>query len=89
LETAEAKTNRIVAAELARLRRTVDDLATRQRSDPTKLALGVRLRQETTLSLKQIAERLRLGKSKGARANLHKFMNRSGAGGSQPQFDFR
>jgi len=40
-------------------------------------------------TVKQIAERLRLGKPKGARTNLHKFMNRSGAGGSQPQFDFQ
>jgi hypothetical protein len=38
-------------------------------------------------TVKQVAERLRLGKPKGARTNLHKFMNRSGAGGSQPQFD--
>jgi hypothetical protein len=30
---------------------------------------------ETTLSVKQIAERLHLGKLKGARTNLHKFMN--------------
>ena len=84
LETAEAKAGRIVAEELARLHWTVDDLAARQKSDPTKLALAARLRQETTLSVKQIAERLRLGKPKGARTNLHKFMNRSGAGVSPP-----
>ena len=75
--------------ELARLRWAVDDLAARQRSDPRELALAARLRQETTLSVKQIAERLRLGKAKGARTNLHEFMNRSGAGGLQPRFDFR
>jgi len=33
------------------------------------------LRQETTLSVNQIAERLHLGKPKGARTNLHKYMN--------------
>jgi hypothetical protein len=60
-----------------------------QKSDPTKLALAARLRQDTTLSVRQIAERLRLGKPKGARTNRHKFMNRSGAGGSRPQFDSR
>jgi predicted ABC-type ATPase len=78
-----------VGEELARLRWAVDDLAARQRSDPRELALAARLRQETTLSVKQIAERLRLGKAKGARTNLHKFMNRSGAGGSQREFDFQ
>jgi hypothetical protein len=41
-----------------------------------KLRLAARLRQETTLSVKQITERLHLGKPKGARTSLHKFMNR-------------
>jgi hypothetical protein len=50
-----------------------DSLAARQKSDPTKLAPGACLRQQTTLSVKQIAERLRLGKPKGARTNLHAF----------------
>jgi len=88
LETAEAKADRIVAEELARRRWTVADLASRQKSDPTKLALAARLRQETTLSVKQIAERLRLGKPKGARTNLHKFMNRSETRSPQIQLDF-
>src|SRR5271157_3946925 len=69
-ETAEAKADRIVAAELARRRWALDDLAARQKSDPTNLALAARLRQETTLSVKRIAEGLRLGKPKGARTNL-------------------
>jgi REP element-mobilizing transposase RayT len=74
-ETAEAKAERIVAEELARLRWTPHDLATQQKSHPLKLALAARLRRETTLSVKQIAQRLHLGKPKGARSNLHKFMN--------------
>jgi hypothetical protein len=53
------------------------DLAARQKSHPTKLVLAARLRQETTLSVKQRAERLHLGKPKGARTNLHRFMNSS------------
>jgi hypothetical protein len=57
---------------------TQSDLASHQKS-PLKLALAARLRQETTLSVKQIAERLHLGKPKGARTNLHKFMNNSPA----------
>ena len=52
LETAEAKADRIVAEDLARLRWTQDDLVTRQKSHPEKLALAARLRQETTLSVK-------------------------------------
>jgi hypothetical protein len=89
LETAEAKADRIVAEELARLRWTRDDLAARQKSDPAKLALAARLRQETTLSLKQIAERVGLGKPKDARTNLHKFMNRSQTVSPQPQLDLQ
>ena len=89
LEAAQAKANRIVTEELARLRWTLDNLAARPKSDPTKLALAARLRQETTLSVKQIAERLQLGKPKGARTNLHKFMNRSETGSPQTQLDFQ
>ena len=37
--------------------------------------IAARLRQETTLSIKQIAERLHLGKPKGAKTNLHKRLN--------------
>ena len=87
LETAEAKADRIVTEELARLRWTYDDLVGRQKSHPMKLALAARLRQETTLSVKQIAERLHLGKPKGARSNLHKFMNDSQTDGPQIQLE--
>jgi len=89
LETAEAKADRIVAEELTRLRWTRDDLAAHQKSDPRKLALAARLRQETTLSLEQIAERVGLRKPKGARTNLHKFMNRSETASPQPQLDLQ
>lgn len=74
LETAQAKADRIVAEELARLKWTETDLASRSKTDSVKLALAARLRKETTLSVKEIAERLPLGKPKGARTNLHKFM---------------
>ena len=85
LETAEAKAERIIAEELARRCWTGSDLVARQRSHPAKLALAARLRQETRLSAKQIAERLPLGQPKGARTNLHKFMNGSTADSSQIQ----
>ena len=87
LETAEAKAEGIVAEELARLGWTQGDLAAQQKSHPVKLALAARLRQETTLSVKQIAERLYLGRPKGARTNLHKFINNSQAETAQIQFD--
>lgn len=89
LETAEAKAERILAEELARLQWTRNDLATQRKSHPVKLALAARLRQETTLSVKQIAERLHLGKPKGARTNLHKFMNNSRADAPQIQLDIQ
>ena len=57
----------------------------RPKSDSLKLALAARLRQQTTLSAKQIAERLHLGKPKGARSNLHKFMNNSPTDDGQAQ----
>jgi hypothetical protein len=83
LETAEARANRIVLEELARLHWSQNDLQAQSKSHPKKLALAARLRQETTLSVKQIAERVHLGKPKGARNNLHKFMN--GAAMQAPQ----
>jgi len=73
-ESAEAKAERIMAAELKRLGWTETDLATRRKSDPMKLAMATRLRKETTLSLKAIAKRVQLGTAKGANTNLHKWM---------------
>ena len=87
LETAEAKAERMITEELARLCWTEKDLLARQRSHPSKLALAARLRQETTLSVKQIAERLHLGEPKGARTNLHQFMSGGAADGSQIALD--
>ena len=87
LETAVAKAERIIAQELARLQWTPQDLAGRQKGDPAKLALAARLRQETTLSVKQIAERLHLGKPKGARTTLHKFLNRPPSDAAQSSLD--
>src|SRR5438445_2048230 len=75
-ETAEAKAERLlISKELGRLQWNQQDPAARSKSDPRKLATAVRLRQETTLSIKQIAERLHLGKPKGAKTNLHKRLN--------------
>lgn len=58
-------------------------LAPRAKSHPAKLALAARLRRETTLSVKEITGRLNLGKPKGARTNLHGYLNHTQPAGSQ------
>ncbi len=85
LETAEAKADRLIAEELARLQWTRDDLAAQRKNHPFKLAIAARLRRETTLSVRRIAERLHLGKPEGARANLHKWLKRPTTGNRQIQ----
>jgi hypothetical protein len=78
-ETAEQKANRIVSEELSRRGWTESDLAARRRSDPDKLAIAVRVRNETTLPVKWIAARVQIGTAKGAKSVLH----RSGHGPRQ------
>ena len=73
-ETAEAKGERIVAEELQRLGWKGDELVLRRKNDPGKMAMAVRLRRETTLSMKDIAARLHLGTSNTANARLHSAM---------------
>lgn len=60
-ETAEAVAERIIAAELKRRRWQEADLKTRPKGDSTKVALAMRLRAETTLSVGWIADRLGMG----------------------------
>jgi len=86
LETAGAKADRIVAEELARLQWTQSDLTKRPRATLPKLALAARLRQETTLSVKEIAGRLNLGNPR-CQDELHKFLNNTQPAGSQAQLD--
>jgi len=52
-------------------------LVLRRKSDPAKLAIGARLRKETTLSIKGIATRLHVGTSKSANARLHHWMGQT------------
>ena len=54
------------AEELGRWGRTEEDLEKRAKSDPEKLALAARLRRKTPLSLRRLAQRLRMGISKSA-----------------------
>ena len=60
--------------ELERRGWVEEDLARRRKRDPEKLAIAARLRKETTLPIKGIAARVRLGTSKSANTNLHKWM---------------
>ena len=75
LEQMEGKLGDHHSGELRRLGWTRDDLVVRPKSDPGKLAIAARLRNETTLPIKEIAFRVQLGTSKAANANLHKWMN--------------
>ena len=71
-ETAEQKANRIIGEELARRSWQESDLAGRHRIDPGKLAIAARLRKETTLPVKWIAARVKIGTTKGAKSVLHR-----------------
>ncbi len=70
METAQAKAQRIIAEELARLGWQEAEMAARRKQDPDKVQLAQRLRKETTLSVRQIAERLHLGTPKSASFRL-------------------
>ncbi len=60
-ETSVQKAERIVREELGRLGWTEESLRGRAKGHPGKVVIGRRLRQETTMSLKWIAERLGMG----------------------------
>jgi hypothetical protein len=73
-ESAELKAERIIGEELSRLGWAEPELGSRRKSDPVKLAIAARVRRETTLSIRAIAQRLHLGTSKSANARLHAAM---------------
>ena len=73
-DSAAARAERIIGEELARWGWSPAELAVGRKSDPAKMALAARLRQETTLTIKAIAARLHLGTSKSANARLHGWM---------------
>ena len=60
-ETGEQKAQRIVLEAMKRLGWKEDDLPRRRKGDPGKVMTARRLRQETTMSLKWIAQRLHMG----------------------------
>ena len=60
-ETAETQAEAMVVAELRRLRWRGEDLSRRPKEDAAKVALAVRLRAETTMTVRWITERLQMG----------------------------
>ncbi|HRZ35663.1 MAG TPA: transposase [Candidatus Paceibacterota bacterium] len=60
-ETAEALAEEIVARELKRRRWTEAELERRAKGDAGKVAIAVRLRAETVMTVKWIAQRLQMG----------------------------
>lgn len=74
-QTAQARANRILAEELKRLGWSKKELQNRRKNDPDKLGIAARLRKETTLTIKAIAQIAHLGTSKSANVNLHSWMN--------------
>jgi hypothetical protein len=70
-ESAEAKGERIIAAELKRLKWKETDLKEKRKTDPEKLAMAGRLRRETTLTVREIAQRLRMGSWKSLNNRLY------------------
>ena len=52
-------------------------LKERSKNDPAKLAMAARVRRETTMPIKWIADRLQLGTTKGASATLHVWMQQN------------
>ena len=69
-ESAQAKADRIIDEALQLQGWARADLEQRNRSAPEKLELAARLRRETTLTIKEIAQRLHLGSWRSATARL-------------------
>jgi REP element-mobilizing transposase RayT len=70
----QARAAGIIERELKRLRWSQADLSHRAKNDPGKLALASCLRRETTLTVQEIADRLRMGSRKSVAPKLHAWM---------------
>jgi hypothetical protein len=60
-ETAETQAEAIIVEELRRRRWREEDLSRRPKGDAVKVALARRLREETVMTVKWIAQRLQMG----------------------------
>ena len=54
----------------------VTELSKRPKNDPDKLALAARVRRETTMPIRWIAQRVQISTEKGARTTLRKWMQK-------------
>lgn len=70
---AQAKAKRIIAEALKELKWKERDLKDRPKGDPEKVELAWRLRKKTTLTIRQIAERLSMGSWKSLNSKLYLF----------------
>jgi len=78
-ESGEAKAERLVREELAKLGWTEAEVAQRRKGDPGKVRIARRLRRETTMTLSWIAARLKMGVWTHV-SNLLSSTQRTGAG---------
>ena len=60
-ESGEEKAERMVQEELKKRRWTQSDLAARRKGDAEKVKIALRLRRESIMTLKWIAQRLQMG----------------------------
>jgi REP element-mobilizing transposase RayT len=70
-ESAEAKAERLIGEELKRVKWKEPDLKAHPKNDPVKLAMAMRLRRETTLTIRAIAGRLQMGSWKSLNNKLY------------------
>ena len=82
---AQTKAERIIGEELRHLNWQEADLSSRPKRDPGKVQIALRLRKETTLSVKEIAARLHLGTPGSASVCLLTAMNQTQADVTFPQ----
>ena len=70
-QAAHARAEGIIEAALKRLEWKEADLSRRAKGDPAKLALAALLRRETTLTVRDFLDRLRMGSRKSVAPKLH------------------
>ena len=70
-ESAQAKAERIIAGELQRLKWKEAELKAGPKTSQPKMEMARRLRRETTLTIRQIAQRLSMGSWKGLNNKLY------------------
>jgi putative transposase len=69
-EVSQTRAEAIIAKELRRLGWKANELSQRAKSDPRKVGLAAKLRDETTLTIGQIAQRLQMGTRNTLSTNL-------------------